>query len=182
MKHQKAITVSLSALCLVLLVAVVILFSRVGRLQDATLSQPETGAIQEPEYDFDSLESRVSDLEYTNEMDINQRFILLEGDLARLRDIVLHSNDIRFVHGTIDDLSYEGTLDFTIQSEEFVGDYTVSSDVRVFFVGQFGLSESNVQALVEKETSEHKTGFFDTYTFVIVDGSLIHIYQGIYSA
>lgn len=62
-------------------------------------------------------------------------------------------------------------------TEDEVITIEISNDCQVYFTGTIGLVNCTLDDLIDKANQEIKSDFEDDYTFVLMDGKVIQIYQ-----
>ncbi|MGV8154666.1 MAG: hypothetical protein ACLKAO_10185 [Alkaliphilus sp.] len=141
-----------------------------GKLDDITVSSDKAYEIEQR---FRSLEVDI----------LNTRGELksIEDIITRLNDLVYLKGDFTVIRGSIVDFEIGEKILFYIKEENTSGTETtkieVSKDCIPYFAGQFGLVRGELADLIDKVTSEIESEFYDNYTFIIVDGKLVYIYQ-----
>jgi|GEM_PF-3166101 len=117
------------------------------------------------------------------EMEHDQRLIDLERKIERLNDILLEVEGVEVVHGKITSISHLDGWVLEIEYLENVGPYIISSEVKAYLIDLIGLTEVTMEDLEKKvevdlKTYEMSRRKMDTYTFIVVNGEILHIYQG----
>ena len=117
------------------------------------------------------------------DMEHDQRLIDLERKIERLNDILLEVEGVEVVHGKITSISHLDGWAVEIESEEEFGPFGVSSEAKAYLIDVIGLVESPMEDLEKKvkmdlEIYKKSPRKMDTYTFIVVNGEILHIYQG----
>lgn len=117
------------------------------------------------------------------EMEHDQRLIDLERKIERLNDILLEVEGVEVVHGKIIDMNDLNGWELEIESDEVFGPFGVSPKAKAYLIDVIGLVERPMEDLEKKvkmdlDIYEKSPRKMDTYTFIVVNEEILHIYQG----
>lgn len=156
MKNRKLKIILLLVGIILFLFWQIILLDRMDQIR--WMSQAEGNRVEQSlsrdirKLDVESIDDRLRSLESAVEMGQDQRLVDLERKVERLEDILLEMDGVDIFHGKIMGVAYTDQWELDIETEEDVEFFSVSTSVKPYFI--------------------------DTYTFVLVNGEILHIYQG----
>lgn len=136
--------------------------------------------------DYENIEERLSSLEVEGNTELRQRIVVTEIMINRIQDLILRQDNINVKYGTIKGIQENENIILEIReydpnNEEYRSELVsleVTNDCKPYFYSEIGLVQASIQDLIEKVTIEVNENFEDDYTFIIIDGKVVQVYQG----
>jgi len=179
---KEKLTLATSIIVLILIIVVLVLSNNLRNL-NTTLETMKSDKVIENhlEAKVTSIESRVNDLEFEMPNQNLDQFIKSTAlELNRIEDLLNKVDGLETVYGIITglDKSREVILNVELEDTQENIQIKIAENCTSYMIAQFGVAPIDTEEFLKLLEEELKNGFPQGFTFKIVNGKAVQIYQG----